>query len=89
MAYKSGTPRGNCFYTSVPMRNRIERLDGTRASPFLRMRKAEQIINAVVRSAGGSNIMAFPVMRALRSRKSPARAISSADEERAHAPERR
>lgn len=64
MVKMSGTPMGHPFYTSAS-EGLITGLAPTSATPpFLRMRRAEQAINAAVRSASDSKVVAFPVRRA-------------------------
>lgn len=66
MANKSSTHSGNCFYTLAS----IDTLGGAKrsnaSSPYLRMRRAETAISAVVRAAADPNVVAFPVRRAFR-----------------------
>lgn len=66
MADKSSTHRGNCFYTLASIDKVAEDTRATASSPFLRMRRAEAAILAVVRAAADPNVIAFPVRKRFR-----------------------
>jgi hypothetical protein len=60
MADTSAPPRCNRFYTSVPL-GPPEGLAPSASSAFIRMRRAESWIKAVVRDASDSKVVAFPI----------------------------